>query len=215
MRPVRRDSHSEPMNKTRVIRAPQQKRSIDKKENILDAAYRLFCEQGYHRTTAAQVAKEAGLSVGSFYAYFVDKRDLFLAVMDRYSERFAEIRRTSFRKITNVAIPARKALHAFMLALIEEHESSKSFNFEMRTLARVDPAIAKRLEAQERSIQSEVARALAADGRFHLRDPEATAIVISDLQSAAVDRIVFGSPMVSQKRIIEACLDAICAYLGI
>ena len=74
------------------IRAPQQARSIDKKEKLIEAAYELFCERGYYKTTTPEVARRAGLAVGSLYAYFKDKDDLFMAALDLYDARFDSMR---------------------------------------------------------------------------------------------------------------------------
>jgi AcrR family transcriptional regulator len=40
------------------------------------AALALFLEQGYDRTTVAQIAKRAGLGERSFYRHFADKREV-------------------------------------------------------------------------------------------------------------------------------------------
>jgi AcrR family transcriptional regulator len=43
---------------------------------ILDTALRLFSEQGYERTTIAQIARESGISQRSLFRYFGTKEDL-------------------------------------------------------------------------------------------------------------------------------------------
>lgn len=45
-------------------------------ENIADAALRLFGEKGYHSTSIAQIAREAGVSKGLLYNYFESKEAL-------------------------------------------------------------------------------------------------------------------------------------------
>ncbi len=44
--------------------------------NIADAALRLFGEKGYHSTSIAQIAREAGVSKGLLYNYFESKEAL-------------------------------------------------------------------------------------------------------------------------------------------
>ena len=56
------------------VRIPQQKRSAQKKQAIIQAGYTLFCQQGYYQTNTAQIARAAGVSVGIVYSYFHDKR---------------------------------------------------------------------------------------------------------------------------------------------
>lgn len=45
-------------------------------ENIANAALRLFGEKGYHSTSIAQIAREAGVSKGLLYNYFESKEAL-------------------------------------------------------------------------------------------------------------------------------------------
>src|ERR1051325_11287742 len=62
---------------------PKQARSKQTKEKIVQAAIRLFQERGYEKTTSNDIASEAGVSVGSFYVYFNDKRQLLLTICNR------------------------------------------------------------------------------------------------------------------------------------
>ena len=48
---------------------------------IVEAAYCLFLEQGYHGTSMRQIAQEAGISVGGIYNHFSSKEEIYLAVL--------------------------------------------------------------------------------------------------------------------------------------
>jgi AcrR family transcriptional regulator len=65
---------------------PKQARSKRTKEKIVQAAIQLFQQRGYEKTTSNDIASEAGVSVGSFYVYFTDKRQLLLAIFDRLAD---------------------------------------------------------------------------------------------------------------------------------
>ncbi|GFZ96487.1 TetR/AcrR family transcriptional regulator [Nesterenkonia alkaliphila] len=52
-----------------------------KRRHILDSAAVLFAEQGYERTTTAQLCSQAGISPGALYHYFPGKKQVFLAVL--------------------------------------------------------------------------------------------------------------------------------------
>ena len=67
------------------IREPIQKRSIEKKQNIIKYGFKLMCEKGYHNTNTAEIAKAAGVSTGIVYQYFNDKRDIFIKGIEQYS----------------------------------------------------------------------------------------------------------------------------------
>ncbi|MCE1252432.1 MAG: TetR/AcrR family transcriptional regulator [Anaerolineae bacterium] len=55
-------------------RRPTQARSIQTYEKIMGAGEKLFIRDGFHNILADDIAREAGVSVGSFYSYFKDKR---------------------------------------------------------------------------------------------------------------------------------------------
>lgn len=77
----------------REVRVPVQERSRMKMEEVLSAAHALFLEQGYDAVGLRDIANEAGVSIGTVYAYFSDKRDLFIRVIEtRGAEIFREIR---------------------------------------------------------------------------------------------------------------------------
>jgi len=65
---------------------PKQERSKQTKEKIVQAAIKLFQERGYEKTTSNDIASQAGVSVGSFYVYFTDKRQLLLTIFDRLAD---------------------------------------------------------------------------------------------------------------------------------
>ncbi len=50
----------------------------ERRGQILRAAVKLFSQQGYYTTTIAQIAREAGVSIGLIYQYFGDKDDILL-----------------------------------------------------------------------------------------------------------------------------------------
>jgi TetR/AcrR family transcriptional regulator, transcriptional repressor for nem operon len=52
------------------------------KLRILEVAFRLFHEQGYHATGVSTILREAGVNSGSLYHYFDSKEDLLLGVLE-------------------------------------------------------------------------------------------------------------------------------------
>lgn len=64
---------------------PKQKRSKETREKIINAAEKLFSELGYKDVNTNMIAVEAGVSVGSFYNYFDDKKHVLMAVLKRYN----------------------------------------------------------------------------------------------------------------------------------
>jgi AcrR family transcriptional regulator len=61
---------------------------------VLDGAVRVFRERGYHATSIVELTEATGLTAGSLYKAFGDKRGVFLAAFERYtSQRNTELRR--------------------------------------------------------------------------------------------------------------------------
>ena len=59
------------------------KLSVDRTEQLLDAADALFGRYGYERTKMDDIATEAGISKGAVYLAFKSKEDLLIAVVHR------------------------------------------------------------------------------------------------------------------------------------
>jgi len=62
----------------------QEERSEKSKQQILDAALKLFSHKGYGATSVRDISEEAGLSKGNVYHHFPDKETIFRALLDRY-----------------------------------------------------------------------------------------------------------------------------------
>jgi AcrR family transcriptional regulator len=75
------------------LRIPRQARSLRTRDGLLRAAETLFTERGYARVTADDIAAAAGVSVGAFYNYYRNKRQILIALAQkRLSDIFAHLR---------------------------------------------------------------------------------------------------------------------------
>ncbi len=64
----------------------QKQLNTTRRNQILDAAARVFAQKGFHPTTTRDIAKEAGIAEGTIYNYFESKAALLLGIFDRMSE---------------------------------------------------------------------------------------------------------------------------------
>ena len=62
-----------------------------RKEEIIDAAQKVFFEKGLLSSTMDDIAEAAELSKGTLYIYYKSKEDLYLAVMMRGTRRLYEM----------------------------------------------------------------------------------------------------------------------------
>lgn len=66
---------------TRRRRAVSDEDKSQRRDEIMAAAKKVFARKGYHATTIADIATEAGMAYGSIYWYFDSKDELFHALM--------------------------------------------------------------------------------------------------------------------------------------
>ncbi len=57
-----------------------------KKNQIIDAAQKMFFEKGFDGVTIRAVQREVGCEVGLFYYYFKSKEEIFEVMFDRFEE---------------------------------------------------------------------------------------------------------------------------------
>lgn len=91
-------------------------------EAILAACVRLFLEQGYNKTTLAQIAKVAGVSISSFQNIFVNKEGVLLELSRMmFDGQFEAARNLDGRKLAPIAVYAAET--AIQLTLSELNEN--------------------------------------------------------------------------------------------
>ena len=67
---------------TMTSRQDRKKRITEQREKqILNAALLVFSRMGFDKATVPDIAREAGIAVGTIYNYYTDKHELFIAVM--------------------------------------------------------------------------------------------------------------------------------------
>jgi TetR/AcrR family fatty acid metabolism transcriptional regulator len=67
------------------------------KHRIIEAAKKLFADQGYQKATVVDISKQAGLSEAALYEYFQGKEDLLLTIPDLWvSDLISDLERQLF-----------------------------------------------------------------------------------------------------------------------
>jgi AcrR family transcriptional regulator len=62
----------------RITKGPKERR-----QELIDAAERLFMEKGYEHTAISDIVKELNVAQGTFYYYFSSKEDILGAVVEK------------------------------------------------------------------------------------------------------------------------------------
>lgn len=120
------------------IRMPTQKRSIEKRNRIIEKGFELMCENGYYATTIPDIAKYSDVSVGIIYQYFNDKKDIFIEGIKNYSNAIMypmlDILENKKIEITNL-----KSLISDVIELfIKSHTISKKAHEELLAMSHLD-----------------------------------------------------------------------------
>jgi AcrR family transcriptional regulator len=195
---------------------PKQARSKQTREKIVQAAIKLFEERGYEKTTSNEIAAEAGVSVGSFYVYFTDKRHLLLVIFDRLAdELFKNIFEllkpehlfgTELRLMVRNAVAstiADKQKNSGLIRVISE-QVLKDQEFSERHKALVDRSVSKLRELISLAQKA---------GRTNEIDVDAAAFIVHRVVFDVSQDYVIGAVSFDQERAVDALTDMIYRYL--
>ena len=137
------------------IREPKQKRSIEKKERIIDAGWKLISTGGYYNTNTAEIAKAAGVSTGIVYQYFKDKHDILIAGLSKYgSEVFYPV-----IKLDNIDLNRNNVINMIsdmIDSYIDEHSISKDVHAEIMAMVHIDKEVASFFYNREIDLTNEL-----------------------------------------------------------
>lgn len=100
-------------------RKPKQRRARHTVEAILDAVIRLLKREGVKAVTTNRIAEVAGISIGSVYQYFPDKRAIFVALHERHVEEIDRVVETKL--VAHAASPLDTLVRAMVEAMVEVH----------------------------------------------------------------------------------------------
>lgn len=87
----------------------------NKRASLLQAAFDLFLNQGFHDTTISDISKKSGLAKGTFYLYFKDKYDLRDQLIARKSEQLLQ----EASEYTKTSLPAQTGFEEYLLSMID------------------------------------------------------------------------------------------------
>ena len=119
--------------------SPDPSRRPDKRVAIRAAARELFRRFGVKKTSMREIAKAAGVAVGTLYLYFPSKDDLVLACVELYEERH----RLAAAELLRAELPSAEKLRRYMLERFRASEDTRRGSPFARELTaavlRVDP----------------------------------------------------------------------------
>ncbi|WP_371407570.1 TetR/AcrR family transcriptional regulator [Kribbella sp. NBC_00662] len=101
-------------------------RRAERREQLLDAALKLFAAEGYLGTSIEQICSTAFIGTKSFYELFASREECYLALLQRTSERLEERMAGAAAQATgNERQEAPRLLATFVHALVDDPRITK------------------------------------------------------------------------------------------
>lgn len=141
------------MSETRI---PTQKRSIEKRNKIIEKGFELMCKNGYHKTNTSEIAEYAGVSTGIIYQYFTDKKEIFIEGIKQYSDNIMfpvlKLINDNEIKIDNLE----QLLNNIIDELVNSHQISYTSHEEMMAMSHLDDETAKIFHKKEVEVTNKI-----------------------------------------------------------
>ncbi len=195
------------------IREPIQKRSIEKKEKIIECGFELICKEGYHNINTAEIAKAAGVSTGIIYQYFKDKHDILIEGIKRYSDSIfypmLKITDSPFKKedLKNV-------LRQMISKFVENHKLSQVAHEEITAMAHSDAQIAKIFYESEINMTDKISDLLIQNGFSNENIHEKVHTIIHLIDDLCHEIVYHKHGQLDYTTMIDITIDACCYILN-
>ncbi len=192
-------------------RRPQQRRSQATVEAVLDAVVRILKRDGIDAVTTNRIALVAGVSIGSVYQYFPDKRAIFSALHDRHVE---DIRRVIERALVEHASSSlEEFVRALVEALVDAHADDPELHQLMTREVPHGADGARTLEVHLRGVFRLAISARSVE-RQPVRDLDRLLFVLPHMVEALSHGAAYGRPpRLSLAAAREEAVRAVLAYL--
>ena len=146
------------MNKQRVTGGEiVQSRAVKTREKILDTAMQVYSKKGYHNATVDEIAKSAGVSVGTAYRYFKDKKELLLATLEYGFENISLITGLTEKSISE------KNIEQALIVFEKIHRDYYDLHEELEGLRHTDMDVRRLYDNVADSVLKEIHEALPAE----------------------------------------------------
>jgi AcrR family transcriptional regulator len=203
------------------VRPPQQARSQETLDRILDAAEALVAEKGFEDTPVAEVVRRAGSSVGAFYARFADKGALLHALYDRYYQEAIATADEALDPARWEGATIPEILSAVVVFLVEIYRERTGLIRAFAVKNHSDATFHARRERLSHYVSERLSALLLARAREirHPEPPRAAAFVLALVFSTLESAMLFGEMRtgalaLSDDELAAELTRACLAYLG-
>jgi AcrR family transcriptional regulator len=203
------------------LAVPVQARSAATARRMIDAAERILARKSFDDTSVNEIARDAGVTIGAFYARFGDKDGLLRVLETELREAFEALADTQ-------STPARWSGRAIAAALRQHHErlvrTYRSHRGSARALllkAHTDPALRARIDKLNQRNLPLIATAIAEHTRIsHPAAERALRFALLTVRSVCRETLLYdqrwpGGRALTDKELVDELTRMVTAYLGI
>lgn len=189
-----------------VASRPRTKPAEVRREELMDAAERLFLAKGVGATSVDEIVMAAGVAKGTFYIHFASKDHLLAALQQRFVTAFAD--RIQMSMDRRPADDWRGRLRAWAAAGVDGYLDRVALHDVVFHEFRVSDRHLKHENGVVARLQAFLEQGTQA-GAWSVDDPPLTAVMLFSALHGAVDHALSASSPVDRKRLART-LMAFC-----
>jgi AcrR family transcriptional regulator len=201
-------------NKTRT---PQQERAREKKKSIIEAGFKLFSEKGFYKTNSKELAEQAGVSIGTFYAYFKDKKDLFLEVVNLHFEQVFDKLFTLLDTVEFIPEDKEGFVRSFIEPVLKAHDIFPDLHEEIGSIMHTDPDVEHAHRVWENKSFKSTAQILKRFGPLtKIKDADTAAVLIVTTIDQTVHMVKHSHksyPDINPEKLIDELVHMLTRYI--
>ena len=129
------------MTQSQFLRPPQQSRSQETLDRILDAAEQVLAEKSFGEATLAEIMERAGVTVGAFYRRYPDKNALLRHLDERFFAELLARSEVTFDPARWAGMSARIIIDRFCLEAVEVYTARRGLLRSLFLRARTDAVL--------------------------------------------------------------------------
>ena len=149
---------------------------------ILEAAVKVFSRQGFHQSTIAQIAKEAGVADGTIYLYFKNKDDILVQFFSQRAKQVFESFREDVDRAQNSLDKLRSLIRRHLAEFQRDRDGAVVYQVEMHQSSRLAEEQIREMSQMYRDFISEIVEQGQQEGKIR-----------KDLYVGLVKRFIIGA----------------------
>jgi AcrR family transcriptional regulator len=198
----------------KITRKRVTKPPVERRQDLMDAAVRVFAEKGIARTTVSDITVSAGVAKGTFYLYFDSKEALLAALKERFVNELLAHATALYERVgreewwtlvdqtvedfVDLTLKNKDLIHV----LVQEGITPETSEVFAECQRRIDAMFVGGIQA---GIAAEV---------FKVSDPELAARMIHHALEGSINHAVLYEPRIERDRLITAAREFVHKILA-